>query len=349
MATPPTNSPVPDPGPAGEPATEVSATEPAKRKPLNRRQLRAIAWVLTLAVLTMIGGVLLLYRHDRQAASGELSPQLQAALDAWSPRGATPTPPTNERRGGLAGWVDPFTRKASSPPADLRDSLPVPVDGSRWIYIGETTHQRWGRMVEGKIKPWPPDLHLNVYASASMLLASTATPGRLPAREIGVTTTSDGYFEFEIRLDEKNDFLSVAFIDPIKRELIGDRARPRIYNAGWRLPALPTKVEMRTPEIRPFEEFQSGKGRERFGPPAPRPAEWHIVWTPLPPPIAVYMLEIERPDRPGKWVTVGEAEYQRPGIAPVEPAYPTIFPGYRGPLNYRITPVNRMRPEGASR
>lgn len=192
--------------------------------------------------------------------------------------------------------------------------------------------------------PWPIGTEADITAAGSILIPAGKPEAAPTAGPLRVKPSPDGYLEFDVLCRQQRDADWIAAHNSVGGVQLSHPGIPLIACIGWRLPARPARAEMRVPDVNRvswgFPSSSNGLFWEVFGPPPPM---LHLDWEPLPGRV-FHLLEAARADAPDRWVGFHLANPNWPPWHLIGGVAEQIFPGYRGPVLYRATPVSDEPP-----
>lgn len=220
---------------------------------------------------------------------------------------------------------------------------------NRFIYTGERTRLRLVLNVSERFRDvrWPNGTTVTMTAAGPILLPAESPEGTPPtAGPLLVKVSPQGRINFDVLCLEEQDTAWIRVVHARSGVKFKGSDLPMFSVSGWRLPARPSRTEMRTLDA---NSFQALLGRSRplpSEPPRPNVPRLHLTWEPLPGQNAEYILEAARADAPEEWIGFWAATAYDPPSIPLGNWDRRIFPDYDGTLLYRVIPAVKEKPPG---
>lgn len=234
------------------------------------------------------------------------------------------------------GMSDGLELFLGTDPKNQRDNWPMDFvlddgfDTGTGVYSGERRRLRLHTNAEGLLPlPWPKGFCCFATADAPILIPAGGM-GPPTAGPI-LLTASGGFIEVDILPQYYAEEVKIDFTHPRTRESIGVFT---VGTWGWRMPPIPVS-------------FGGGARGATEAVSSPRDADYTttrgLTWEPPAPLPDEYVIEFAHPDRGAEWVVDNTR-------SPPETEWYCSdgdwrhFPGYTGPLKFRVIPVRHTRP-----
>ncbi len=204
------------------------------------------------------------------------------------------------------------------------------TDSHLYAYSGERRRLRLRADTAGiGPLPWPEEFRCSVTANESMLLL----PGgaREPTAGPILFTASAGFVEVDILPQYYERWRYIRFEYPVTHQGI---ANLPISTVGWRMPPIPVSFGGGAPKA-----LEAVSGPKIGNDDARRTLTWYAP-APLP---DGYAIEVARADGDSEWVVASSTEPPVKDWAFANQVWDR-FPGYAGPLKFRVIPVRHTPP-----
>lgn len=206
-------------------------------------------------------------------------------------------------------------------------------------FCGEPLAVRWMEGVGGAYTVrWPRGFRVTVSANEAMLRPKNGT-GRPTGGALMLSVNERGEVECEILAESMPEYLaSVMFRSAVTNEFVGSSA---VQVAGWRTVPIPVSIEGAKPEAGIREEVKVGL----------MPGGGYLLkWDAPTGWMGGYVIEAASEEGVQSWIPLQAMPLPIPGGPVPETTYFIsredwrFFPGYTGPLKFRVVPVSATPP-----